>query len=890
MRRIVDLCLSCWSPVSTLCLGLLVPAAAGAQALSDAQARLRAGEYEEALASFRTLSRSAPESPEILRAYARALAEVGRYDEAQEILKRPDGEAASADLENVLGEIHFAVGEWSLAEEAFRRAMDAGAVDANVARKNLGVLLWQRGDQGEALVLFDAFIDLYNQAAGTLSAEDLMAVGVAVRYLGVTNPALFQDALMAFDDAAAVDPQAFEPDLLAGELFLEKYRATDAREAFREVLQRNPRQPRALLGQARILDFEGVGGAVDAVRAALEVNPRYADARAFLAGVYLKTWEYAGARREAREALEVNPSHLGALSVLAAANFLEGDSTSFREVRDRIHTLNPVYSDLYAVMAEQAAAQHQYATAVQLAGHAVDLDSTSWNARGILGMNQLRTGDMESARANLEKAFAGDPYNPWYKNTLDLLDTFSHYDRFDTPHFRIFIHERESELLAPYVTASAERAYAGLEERYGVEPPVPIRLELFPSHADFSVRTLGIPGLGALGVSFGSTLVMDSPSARNAGEFNWSSTLWHEVAHAFHLAMTRHEVPRWFTEGLAVHEQRVVRPDWGLKPTPAWLQAFDTGRLHPVSRLNEGFVRPDYPEQVGFSYVQASLVLDLIESRFGLSAVLAMMEGYREGKTDAEVFPEVLGESVEGFDDTFDSYVRDRFGPRIDATAPPGEGMGGMAGFHGAGQDLESLRALVAGNPRSFLARLALGKALFQDGQLDEAEDQLRQALRLFPEYGGPDSPYLYLAHIHRERGELARAAQALQQLGGLNESLPEVHLEEADLRLELGEHQAAARALERAVEIAPFQVEPHVSLAELYEELGEDQGAVRERRAILALDPADRAGAYYRLARALLRVGDLEDARTQVLRALELAPTYDAALELLLELRERIG
>ena len=45
----------------------------------------------------------------------------------------------------------------------------------------------------------------------------------------------------------------------------------------------------------------------------------------------------------------------------------------------------------------------------------------------------------------------------------------------------------------------------------------PIRLELFPRHADFSVRTVGLAGLGALGVSVGSLLAMDSPAARERG-------------------------------------------------------------------------------------------------------------------------------------------------------------------------------------------------------------------------------------------------------------------------------------------------------------------------------------------------------------------------------------
>jgi len=71
-------------------------------------------------------------------------------------------------------------------------------------------------------------------------------------------------------------------------------------------------------------------------------------------------------------------------------------------------------------------------------------------------------------------------------------------------------------------------------------------------HADFSVRTVGLAGLGALGVSFGSTLAMDAPSARPPGDFNWGSTAWHELTHAFTLGASGHRVPRWLSEGLSV--------------------------------------------------------------------------------------------------------------------------------------------------------------------------------------------------------------------------------------------------------------------------------------------------------------------------------------------------
>jgi len=854
-------------------------------ALGAALDQLRSGAYEEALRALRELSRGASARPAAEKAYGRALMEVGRYEDALQGLLGAGGIARDPELENVLGEAHRQLGHLDEAEAAFRRAMESEAADMWVARLNLGVLLWDRGQRDQALNIFDSFIDLYNKSRTRLTGEDLLAVGTAVRYLGVTNPALYQDALMAFDDAAELDPDDPAPDILAGELFLEKYRATDARGSFKPVLDRNPRNPRALLGQARILDFEGVGGSVQMVRRALEVNPRYVDALTFLASLHLKTEDYSLARAEVEEALDINPNHLGALSVLAATFYLEGDRASYQEVVESVHALNPGYGEVYTTVAELAVAQRQYEMAVVLARQAVELDPTSWWSLGVLGMNQLRTGAVEEGRGNLERAFAGDPYNPWYKNTLDLLDTFGQYRETRTEHFRIFIHESESDLLGPYAGELAEEAFTALAHRYGAEPPIPIRLEIYPRHSDFSVRTLGIPGLGALGVSFGSTLVMDSPSAEDPGNFNWASTMWHEIAHAFHLSMSDHRVPRWFTEGLAVHEQHEARPYWGLQASPAWLQAYAGHRLQPVSRLDEGFLRPEYPQQVVLSYYQASLVFDLIESRWGLDAVLAMLEGYRQGKPNAQVFREVLGETPEGFDGIFDAYVESRWGDRIQAvTAAPAEEVAHLA-MEGSA-DPEALRLAVARYPGSFQARLFYGQALYREGRLSEAEAELEEALRLFPEYGEADSPYWYLAQIQRDRGELEQAAGALEKLGDLGETLGAAHLEAARIRLQLGDTAAAARGLEKAAEIVPSDLEVQEQLANLYGSLGQPLPEVRCRRAILALNPVDRAGAHYHLAAALAAAGEPGEARTQVLRALEIAPTYDPALELLLKLR----
>ena len=139
---------------------------------------------------------------------------------------------------------------------------------------------------------------------------------------------------------------------------------------------------------------------------------------------------------------------------------------------------------------------------------------------------------------------------------------------------------------------------------------------------------------------------MDAPSARKPGEFNWGSTLWHELAHAFHLGMTAHRVPRWFTEGLAVLEERRARKGWGEEGLPLFARAAREKKLLPLAELNNGFVRPDYPTQVQVSYYQASLILEMIEQKYGEPAIRGMLRGYAAGKNTEAVLRDVLTEVV----------------------------------------------------------------------------------------------------------------------------------------------------------------------------------------------------------------------------------------------------
>jgi tetratricopeptide (TPR) repeat protein len=57
------------------------------------------------------------------------------------------------------------------------------------------------------------------------------------------------------------------------------------------------------------------------------------------------------------------------------------------------------------------------------------------------------------------------------------------------------------------------------------------------------------------------------------------------------------------------------------------------------------------------------------------------------------------------------------------------------------------------------------------------------------------------------------------------------------------------------------------------------------EYRDVLALSPHDQASAHYKVALALHGLDRIEEARRELLYALEIAPRYRAALSLLVEI-----
>jgi tetratricopeptide (TPR) repeat protein len=770
-------------------------------------------------------------------------------------------------------------GEYAKAREKFEAwstaNANAGPVRLAAARAN-----YLTGNYDRAITHLNAILNFANVgvAAQYLKAEVLEATGkreeaeaiynkVIENYLnGLTRAAndglWIAEAMRAtehFHDANDVlklvtqsNPRNAEAFVTWGDLLAEKYNDPEAVASYQDALKIDPNLPAARLGLAKALSLTQPERAAAEIEKVMTTNPNFVEGHLFIAEQNIDSEQYDKAQEEIGKALEVNPKSSEAISLLASISFFRNNTDEFNKYVRQLLATNPYYSRLYDILAENSVSLRLYKEAVGFAREALRINPRDFNAMSILGVNLMRIGEEEAGKAALEKAFEGDSFNQWTYNTLTLLDSFKNFVRFDTPHFKVKLHEKEVAVLRPYVEELLEKAYETLSAKYGFKPEGPITFEMYPDHADFAVRTLGLPGIGALGVCFGKLFVMDSPTARKPDAFNWGSTLWHEFTHVITLQITDHKVPRWFSEGLSVYEERKGFPGWGDDLKLDYLDAIKRKELLPTAELNNGFIRPKYEQQVLVSYYQASLICDYIEQKFGFAALKKMLLLYKEGKSTADVFKEALGLSLEQFDTEFFKWVYDK---------------------------VEGLEM------KPFMQLVSSGQEALAKGDTDKAIEILAKSIEMYPEYTDEHNAYEPLADAYLKKGNKKAAIDTLKKFMTYSETGFKASHKLAELLREAGDPAGARQALEAAMFIRPMDLEQHQKLGDLLLSQKQFAPAVREFESLLALSTPDRATAYYKLAESNFGQGNREAARTNVRKALEIAPSYEPAQELLLKI-----
>ena len=638
-----------------------------------------------------------------------------------------------------------------------------------------------------------------------------------------------------------------------GLLLHERFNNTDAEGLFKEALQRDPKNAQAYLGLALVSEDGYDNNAIVWAAKALELDPKLVAAHELLAEIALEDSDTAQAIAQADEAIKLAPDALDAMAVHAAVEVLADRSPDAWFAK--IAQINPIYGEAYAIVAHNLVFHNRYEDAVADYRKAVELDPQLWSARSELGINLMRLGQEDEPRRQLEMCYDNGYRNEATVNTLRLLDSYKNFVIFKDATTIIKLNKKEADLLHPYVEEILKRAMATYEKKYKMTLPGPVQVEVYPDHEDFAVRTTGMPGLGALGVTFGMVVAMDSPSGRQPGDFNWASTLWHEMSHVYILTATNHRVARWFTEGLAVHEETQASPEWGDPITPDIVAALRDKKLLPVADLDRGFIRPEYPAQVIVSYYQAGRTCDYIQDRWGADKLLDMVHSYAALKATPEVIQENLGMTPEEFDKEFQAWL-----------------------YKGVQQTVDNFDKW----------REAL-KALAQAAKADNSDAVLKDGdavVQMYPQYVYAANAYEFIAEADLAKGNKPAAAAILTEYEKQGGRDPEALKQLATLEEGLSEPKEAAATLDRLNWIYPMDEDQHRHLGQLWLAENNYTGAIREYSSVLALHPLDRASAQFDLAQAYFDDGQKDKAEDNVLQALEAAPDYRPAQKLLLQLQ----
>jgi tetratricopeptide (TPR) repeat protein len=180
---------------------------------------------------------------------------------------------------------------------------------------------------------------------------------------------------------------------------------------------------------------------------------------------------------------------------------------------------------------------------------------------------------------------------------------------------------------------------------------------------------------------------------------------------------------------------------------------------------------------------------------------------------------------------------------------------------------------------------MQLGVQLREAKDLPGAIAAFEQALKIVPNASGGNSPNALIASVALEQKDTARAIRALEGHVRVDASDVSAARTLASLLEPMGDAQRTADAFARVVAADPFDAKAQTMVGRFALSRKETQAALRSFRSALALNPADRASVHTDLAEAYMQAGQMADARREVLAALEIAPSFERAQDLLLKI-----
>jgi tetratricopeptide (TPR) repeat protein len=783
----------------------LVAAAPARADLESGRDKLTTGAYADAIADLDRVGGKERAAARLLVVQAQLA--TGNYTAADAVARALAGEAdakVAADGKVALAEVLRITGRLDEARALLEPVVAAAPTHLR-ARRMLALVLGDRGERDAARKLWRETIRAYD--AGKLdldNVEDLFALAEAARHL-----AMFQLANDSYREIANLAPRQTETAIAWAYLFLQKYASELAEETFEEVFKINPNHPDAHAGMAESLleTRYDLAAAAHHLDLALAVNPRHARGLLTRALIAIDQNRWDAATSTIDSVLAVNPSSTEAYALRATVAWLRDDLKGYEAARGKAFAVNRGFAELYEIVGRSAVREHRYREAIELSKEAVKMRSDYHEAMSSIGLGHLRMGEEKEGIEWLKKAFAGDRYNVRTKNTLDLFeDTIPKEYVFSTSKsFKFRYHKDEQKLLSRYLEPTLERAFADMAARYRFTPRTPITIELYQDGTDYSVRTVGLPNLGALGVCFGQVITAMSPSN---GNINWGMVLWHELGHVFAIQLSSSRVPRWFTEGLSEYETLRADPAWRRENDTDLYGALVEDTLPSVTTINYEFVQPD-PQRVVVAYFLSSVMIEYIVATYGFDKIVDALARFGKGAETPEVIAAITGRTTAEFDADFKKFLAARLAPYRGTFRLPTVGL----------DDVTKLEIELSARPDDVRTRARLAVGHYHAGDLEKSVAAAKATLDL-----APDDPWaLYVMAEAELAGRLLDLARPrYERLIATGHDSFDIRTRLAQIAQARGQMAAMIVHLCAAKRLDPERSLPYAMLAEAYRDAGD--------------------------------------------------------------------
>ena len=823
-----------------LCLVSCFPFASLAVDFAEARGKFFAGKYEECIELTRAEVDKGIWNDFWSRQLMQALMTVGRYEEARDVYKSVETKFSTSITLRVL------------AAQAYR--FSGEAAKGNKLLDEIPALIqaapWRFSDRDNMLAL----------------GKFLLAEGEDARVV--------LDAF--YDRSLKSDPKYVEALVAIGELAIDKSDYQEAVKSLMRAVELRPEDPQIHYLLAKAWSSSDSEKATKFLQAAVDLNPKHPESLLMQAEHYIDSEAYEDAESILESVLKVNPHHPEAWSLRAAIAHLTGhyqEEGQYRKAALAKWQVNPAVDHLIGKKLSQ---HYRFAEGVDYQRRSLKLNPTYLPAKFQLAQDLLRVGRDDEGWSIVDQVGAADKYNVVAFNLKTLQARLAKFTTIEADGLIIRMDAREAKIYGERVVDLLRRAKKSITAKYELELTEPVTVEIFPQQSDFAIRTFGLPGgAGFLGVCFGKLITANSPASQGESPSNWESVLWHEFCHVITLQKTNNRMPRWLSEGISVYEELEADPSWGQRLNPLYKKMLQGEDFVPLSKLSGAFLQPKSGGHLQFAYFESALAVRYLIDTQGLPLLRKLLVDLGMGVPINEAFARRYGDTV-ALDESFASYVKklsDEFAPTTDFSS---EGLPRRA-------VVAKLKEVLAEKPNSYTAQLMLVTQLVSDEDWKEAKVAVERLLTLYPEDAELGGGIALEAKIARALNDQVTELSALERLTKLSSDNVPALLRLIQLHRESQSWDKLREVAGQLLAVQPLIATGHEAWIEAVEKLGKPGEATSSLRALQQLDPLDPADLHYRLARSQFAAGQIDEARREVLYALEESPRYREAQELLL-------